>query len=391
MYRYAVAGAGLQGTAIAYDLGLHGNAKKILLIDADEDRALSSAKRVNDLIGKNIVSGVRLDVRETGMFIKLLQNQNIQTLICAMQYELNNLMTWVATKTKINMCDLGGSTEIVRVQHAYNKLARTNDITIVPDCGMGPGLNLSLAMYAMDAIDQPEELYIWDGGLPQNPEKPWNYNMTFNIRGLTNEYAGDAYFLRNGDIVNIPALSELETLSFPEAFGTLEAAVTSGGLSTAPWTLKGKLKRLENKTLRHPGHWAQMQTLRNLGMFRERPEKVGKINIAPRDLLHALLEPQIKKSNVHDICVIRTLCLGKNQSNQKTTSKVELIDRYDNKTGFTAMQKLTGWHASIVAILCTKGRLPRGVVAVETIPGSLIVCEMRKRGFKISETIELTK
>ena len=101
MYRYAVAGAGLQGTAIAYDLGLHGNAKKILLIDTSGDRALSSAKRVNNLLGKNIVSGIRLDVRETGMFIRLLQDEDIQTLICAMRYELNNLMTWVATKTKI--------------------------------------------------------------------------------------------------------------------------------------------------------------------------------------------------------------------------------------------------------------------------------------------------
>ena len=324
MYRYAVAGAGLQGTAAAYDLGLHGNAEKILLIDAREDKALSNAQLINGLLGKNVVKGIGVDVLSGGSFIKLLESENIQTLISAMNYKLNIFMTWIAIKAKLNICDLGGNTDVVRSQHRrYHDKAKEIGVTISPDDGMGPGLNISLAMYAMSMINRPRELYIWDGGLPQNPEGPWNYNMTFNIEGLTNEYSGNAYFLRNGKIVAIPALSELEILDFPDTLGILEAAVTSGGLSTAPWTLQGKLERLENKTLRYPGHWKKMRILHDLGMFDETTQKIGKISIAPREMLHALLEPQIKKPDVPDICVIRTQGIAENRIGHPPNSTVE--------------------------------------------------------------------
>lgn len=387
MFRYAIAGAGLQGTAAAYDLGIHGNAEKILLIDIREDVALSSAKRVNLLLGKNIVRGLALDVHNKDTLIELLLSERIQTFISAIHYELNETMTSIAIQARLNMCDLGGNTEVVHRQHKYNAEAEARNITIVPDCGMGPGLNISLGMYAMSMIDYPKELYIWDGGLPQNPQAPWNYDLTFNIRGLTNEYTGNAFYLRNSKVIEVPTLTELETLEFPETLGTLEAAVTSGGLSTAPWTLTGKLERLENKTLRYPGHWAQMQTFEKLGLFKEDAVFVNGINVIPRDLFHTLLAPQISKSKVRDVCVIRVQCIGKDTNNHREKATIELIDYYDPNTGFTAMQKLTGWHASIVAILCTESRIPHGVIPVEAISGSLIMEEVRKRGFKTSKSV----
>jgi lysine 6-dehydrogenase len=67
---------------------------------------------------------------------------------------------------------------------------------------------------------------------------------------------------------------------------------------------------------------------------------------------------------------------------------VELIDRYDEETGFLAMQRLTGWHASIVAILAARGEVEKGVVPVElAVPGSKIVEEARKRGLDIKEKV----
>lgn len=387
MYRYAIVGAGAQGTAAAYDIGIHGNAEKILLIDACEKTALASAERVNTLLGKNIVEGVAMDARSENALINLLASAGIHTLISAAHYDLNEMMTSVAVQTELNMCDLGGNTGVVRKQHRYHNAADARRITIVPDCGMGPGLNISLGMYAMSLVEHPKEVFIWDGGLPQEPEEPWNYSMTFNIRGLTNEYSGNAFYLRDGKVAEVPALSELETLDFPGTLGALEAAVTSGGLSTAPWTLKGKLERLENKTLRYPGHWGKIQALEALGLFREDLVHVGTAAIVPRDMLHALWGPQITKPEVHDVCVMRVQCNGTNRSGKPARVTVELIDHYDPHTGFTAMQRLTGWHASIVAILCTGQHLPSGVIPVEKISGSLIVKEMEKRGFKISQIL----
>ena len=388
MYRYAVIGAGLQGTAADTEFGLNGRRGRVLLIDACEAAATLGAQRVNALLKKDITQGLALDARDTDALAKILVREGVRTMISAAHYDLNEKLTAVAVQAGLNMCDLGGNTDVVRRQHSYHGRADDEGITIVPDCGMGPGLNISLGMCAMSMIKRPRDVYIWDGGLPQKPEAPWNYSMTFNIRGLTNEYAGHAAFLRDGKVLPVPALSELETVNFPETLGTLEAAVTSGGLSTAPWTMRGKLERLENKTLRYPGHWAQMQVLAALGLFGEKPVQAGDATMAPREMLHALWGPQITKSEVRDVCVIRTQCDGTHKDGSPARSTLELIDYYDPATGFTAMQRLTGWHASIVAILCAQDRLPSGIVPVETIPGTVIISEMEKRGFTISKRID---
>ena len=63
---------------------------------------------------------------------------------------------------------------------------------------MGPGMNITMALFAMEHLDQPLEVRIWDGGLPKNPKEPWNYSLFFNIKGLTNEYDESAFFLDKG-------------------------------------------------------------------------------------------------------------------------------------------------------------------------------------------------
>jgi lysine 6-dehydrogenase len=64
-----------------------------------------------------------------------------------------------------------------------------------------------------------------------------------------------------------------------------------------------------------------------------------------------------------------------------------LIDRYDEATGFTAMERTTGWDGSIKAIMNAQGVTPRGVHPAElAVPGLLYVAELRKRGFSLIET-----
>ena len=256
-----------------------------------------------------------------------------------------------------------------------------------PDCGMGPGLNISMAVLAMSYVEEPEEVFIWDGGLPQNPQPPWNYLLTFNINGFTNEYFGDALFLRDGKVAPVPCLTEIETLEFPPPLGRLEAAVTSGGLSTAPWTFSGKLKRLENKTLRYPGHWEQFKAFQQLGLFEEKSISLNGSSIVPREIFHALLEPKITADRIRDICVIRTQCNGKTGA-EPSSCTLELIETWDEATGFTAMEKLTGWHAAIVAILSARGEIPRGGIPVETaLTAEALAREGTLRGWEFKNTL----
>lgn len=384
-YRYAIIGAGRQGLSAAYDIGRFGEAEAILLYDIDSQMAESGADRINSLLDTNIVRGHGLDASDPAQLQKALAG--VHSTLSAVPYPLNPLITKIAIESGSSLCDLGGHTETVRAQLALDSAAKKAGVTITPDCGMGPGLNISMAVLAMSFVEEPEEVFIWDGGLPQNPQPPWNYLLTFNINGFTNEYFGDALFLRDGKVAPVPCLAEIETLEFPPPLGRLEAAVTSGGLSTAPWTFSGKLKRLENKTLRYPGHWEQFKAFQQLGLFEEKSIAVNGSSIVPRDIFHALLESKITTDKIRDICVIRTQCNGKT-GGKPSSCTLELIETRDEATGFTAMEKLTGWHAAIVAILSARGEIPRGGIPVESaLTAQALIREGALRGWEFEKSL----
>jgi len=194
-------------------------------------------------------------------------------------------------------------------------------------------------------------------------------------------------YLRNREITPVPCLTEIDELDFPEPIGRLEGFVTSGGLSTAPWTLHGTLTCLENKTLRYPGHIAKLKAFADLGLLDTDPIEVAGSRIVPRDVFHALLEPRIVRTHVKDVCVMRVSCIGAT-GGRPAEAIVELIDSYDEATGFTAMQRLTGWHASIMLIEAVHGRIPAGATAVErAMSGQDVVRESRRRGLAITERV----
>jgi lysine 6-dehydrogenase len=198
-------------------------------------------------------------------------------------------------------------------------------------------------------------------------------------------------FLRNGRITPVACFADLEELDFPQPIGRLEAFVTSGGLSTAPWTLQGRLERLENKTLRYPGHCAQFKAFSDLGLLRLDEIQLNEercAKVVPRDVFHALLAPKIARDVVRDVCVMRVTCTGETDG-RPAAATVDLIDRYDERTGLTAMQRLTGWHASIMTIAAARGEIRFGVTPVElALSGRRVVEESRRRGFGITERVE---
>jgi len=381
MYKYIVLGSGKQGTAIAYDLARFGNSSKIVIADIDLETAKESSDRVNDLIGKDLTTYSQLDIYNEEKILNILEN--IDVMISAVPYFHNLYLTDIAIKTKTSMIDLGGHTDNVRKQLSKHDQALESNITILPDCGMGPGMNVSLGLLAIEQLDDPKHLKIWDGGLPLNPNPPWNYSLFFNINGLTNEYDGEAYFLKDSKIDRVACFEGLEELEF-DSIGKLEAAVTSGGLSTMPWTYEGKILTLENKTLRYPGHWDKMIAYRQLGLFEEKEIKFRNESFSPRDFYHHLLEPKLADNDSKDICIMRTEAKGL-KGGVDTTVVVESIERYDEETGFKAMEKWTGWHASILAIEAAKGSLSKGTVSIENaISGQDFLKEAEKRDFKIN-------
>jgi lysine 6-dehydrogenase len=381
-YVYGVLGAGRQGTAAAYDLARFGNARKVVLGDVDHKIAKGAAERVNNLCARKVAVGVSVDVTrppEVENFLK-----GIDAFLSAVPYYYNLEIARSAIRAGANMCDLGGNTDIVKKQLLLDREAVDAGISIVPDCGECPGLCITIACYAMSLLDTPQEVYIYDGGLPSNPKPPFNYLLTFHFDGLVNEYSGNAVFLRGGEIVEVPCFEELEFIEVPQ-LGRLEAFTSAGGSSTCPWTFRGRLKVFENKILRYPGNFAQLKTMNDLGLFSDKEVEVNGAKVIPRHVLRALFEPKVRLPGERDVAVLRVRCVG--EKNKRPAEVVlDIVDFYDDRTGFTAMERTTGWHASIVAIMMARGETPRGAKPLEVaVPGSSFVSEMKRRGISLSE------
>ncbi|MEW6216161.1 MAG: saccharopine dehydrogenase C-terminal domain-containing protein [Candidatus Bipolaricaulota bacterium] len=383
-YRYVVLGAGRQGVAAAYDLARHGEAERITLLDRDVAIARAGAERLNRLLGRRVADTAVGDASQPQTLASFLVEAD--GLLSAASYRFNLGLARLAIETKTHMVDLGGHTGIVREQLALDRDAKGARISLVPDCGMGPGMNVTLALAAMDLLDEAEEVRIYDGGLPQDPKPPWYYALFFSAEGLVNEYEGEAYFLRGGEVTPVSALADLEELEIPP-LGKLEAFVTSGGLSTMPWTFAGKLRVLENKTLRYPGHAHLLQSLRTLGLFGREPIPVGNVTVVPRDLLIALFDLSLSDPEVRDVCVMHVRARG-TVDGCPAEAQVNLVDRHDPTTGFRAMEKLTGWHAAIVLSHAVRGEIPPGATPIErALSGDRFLAAAPARGWKVERSV----
>ena len=387
-YRYGIVGAGRQGTAAAYDLAVRGEAGSVVLADLDRDRAAAAAQRVNELAGRKVASAANLDARDGRALADFLRP--LDAAIGAASYKLNLDLTKAAIEAKTNWCDLGGNTAVVLAQLALAKQARKAGVRVVPDCGEAPGLASNLMAYAMSLLDEPEDLVLYDGGLPLHPSPPWNYRLTFSMDGLTNEYAGGTVYIRKGKPVNVATFdpSEYELVDLGDPVGTVEAFAT-GGASTTPWTLGKRLRSMRNKVIRYPGHVAVWKGFMDAGLFSETAVRVGDRDVVPRDLFHALIEPQIRADESVDDIVIAHVVVTGLKGGAPTRSIVDMRVVRDRKLGFSAMEETTGWHAAIVAHLMANGSIAPGAAPVEQATDSAaIVAALRERGFPVTEAVE---
>jgi lysine 6-dehydrogenase len=376
-FRYVVLGSGRQGTAAAYDLARFGDAERVVMADVHVDEARQAAARVNELARREVAEATAVYASERASVKAVLAGAHVA--LSAVPYYFNLAITEAAIESGVSLCDLGGNTDVVWSQLRLDEAARARGTSVVPDCGMGPGLINHMGVYVMELLDRPREVYLYDGGLPQDPVDPWRYQLTFHVNGLTNEYDGAATFIRGGKLVQVPTFTELETLEFPP-LGALEAFVISGSLSTTPHTHLGRLERYESKVLRYPGHFATFEAYKRLGLFSEHPIDVDGEAVVPRHLYHRLLEPKITAPLIRDVCVMRAVGVGEKDGKPARVT-VDLVDRHDAATGFTGMERLTGWHAAIMMGLQARGCIAPGAHRVEqAVKGAAAMAELERRG-----------
>lgn len=385
-YRYAVIGAGRQGTAAAFDLAVRGDAAGILLADIDPEVAKSAAERVNVLAGWEAAIPVALDAAdrsEVGLTFETLD-----AIVNAVPLRLVGVVTRAALDVGVPICDLSADPDTLEAQFALDEAARARHMAIVPACGEAPGLGSNLQAYALTLLDEPTDLLFYDAGLPLDPEPPWNYRLTFHVDGLLNEYAHPVTWIREGEPITVRNLDPQETVTIEldPPLGTMEAFPSNAG-GTLVRTLAAGLRTYEARVLRYPGHVAQMNAFRDLGLFGTEPVEVGGTMVVPRDLLLALWGPQIAGEDARDIVVARVEVFGHHEGTL-ARAVVELRDEQDEETGFTAMERTTGFHAAIVARLMAADVVEPGVHPPElAVAPQVMIDELRARGFRITESV----
>jgi lysine 6-dehydrogenase len=379
--RMLVLGAGLQGSACAYDLLQNPAVSQVRLADLRFDHL---AEFLKPLSGPRLIP-TTLDVRDREAVLAVMRESD--AVMSAIPYYLNLQLAEFAVEAGVHFCDLGGNTEIVFQQKELAERARAKGVTIIPDCGVAPGMVNILAEHGIRQLDTVDSVRIYVGGLPQNPEPPLNYQVVYSLEGVLDYYTTRSWVLRDGQRSQVTALSEREPVEFPAPVGTLEAFHTAGGLSTMAFRYEGKVPEMEYKTLRYPGHAEIMESIRELGLLDLEPVDVKGIKVVPRDLFVAAVGPKLTK-DAPDLLALRVTVRG-TKGGKPAERRFDLVDRYDEAHGISAMMRTTGYSLSITGQMQVRGEVgPPGVwTPDECMPAEAYIAELRARGIELRESV----
>ncbi|MBU6996331.1 MAG: saccharopine dehydrogenase NADP-binding domain-containing protein [Theionarchaea archaeon] len=361
-------GAGMMGRALAHDLT--GNGVETFIADANPQLV----EAIRELTG---AEGAVLDVTDRDSVVR--QMADCDVAVSAVPYFLNLDLASAAIEAGCHFCDLGGNTDIVTQELALHESAERADVLIVPDCGLAPGMSNVLTALSIEELNA-SEVAIRVGGLPQNPQPPFNYTLVFSVHGLLNEYIEKAVVIRKGVIQKRESLTEVEDIEF-SSFGTLEAFLTSGGTSTLVNTFGGRLEELDCKTIRYQGYCEKMKTLLDAGLGSEEPVSVGKCMVKPRDVLGRVLERVLPHQD-EDVVLMRITARAETRE-----MILEMVDYYNQEDEMTAMARTTAYPTSVIAQMMGNGTITaRGALPPEkTVPGRPFIEELKKRDIIIRE------
>ena len=373
-----VLGAGYQGSACAYDLLQNPEVTEVRLADLHTEHL---SEFLAPYSGNRLIF-TPLDVRNTEAVRALMRE--CDAVMSAIPYYFNYELAEQAVAAGVHFADLGGNTEIVFKQKTLDLEAKKKGITVIPDCGLAPGMVNILAEHAINQLDKVETVRIFVGGLPQRPEPPLNYQIVYSLEGVLDYYTTLSWVLRDGKRTQVKALSEIEPVRFDGTIGELEGFHTAGGLSTMAFRYEGKIPTMEYKTLRYPGHARIMEAIRELGLLELNPVDVKGVKVVPRDLVVAAIGPRLTKPNGRDLVALRVFAEG-TRGGKRTKVGWEMVDFYDEKHDISAMERSTGYSLSITGQMQVRGEIGKTGVFTpdEAIPGEKYVSELAKRGVEI--------
>ncbi|MDZ5474077.1 saccharopine dehydrogenase C-terminal domain-containing protein [Bacillus sp. 31A1R] len=355
--RVAVLGTGMIGNMIVCELAKADSILEIIAVDTSQsnlDRCLKDANQ-SKVLGRIAT----LDDWDTLVSIM----KEVDIAVACLPHFLSLPAVKAAIEGGCHLIDLVGSKYLEKAE-LHNE-AKEKGVLIVPGAGVAPGITNFLAARGIELLDEAEEAVMICGGIPRHPLPPLWYQVVFRLESVMGLYTRPALAAENGHLVELPPLSGKETLHFPNPVGECEAVITDA--HSVAFTLKNKVKRLYEKTVRYKGHWDKMAVLAELGFLDEDEVIIEGMKVCPRKLSMAILEPKMKGESNEDITVLRVTVKGK-KDGKSVKLEWEMVDLYDNEKNITSMARTTGYPAVILTEWLANGTLKQsGVVSIEEL------------------------
>jgi len=379
--RFLVLGGGTQGSAAAWALLQEPDVEEVVVADLvpGEGAPFLRPHRGGRLRFVAVDATREAEVRGA--------MEGMDAVLCALPYPFNFEMARLAIGAGAHFADLGGNTRIVAQQRTLDVAAVGARVSVIPDCGLAPGIVNILAQGGIEGLDRTDSVRMWVGGLPQHPTPPLNYRAVYSLEGVLDYYTTPGIILRDGEPVEVQALTGLERVSFPEPIGELEAFYTAGGASTLPERYQGRIPTLEYRTLRYPGHAQIMAAFRDLGFFEETPVEVDGADVVPRRLFVRLASEALRRGDARDLVILRVEARGVREG-EAVEIRYELLEYFDEALGMSAMMRCTGFALAVVGLLQARGQIagPGVRTGDEVVRPDRFIAELAGRGIEVRRT-----
>ncbi len=376
-----VLGCGNIGAVVARDMAENLPSSQVVIADVDKKRVREVASRIS----LENVTWTQANATNRSELSSKLKSYDVA--VSALPGSLGYQACRASISAKVDMVDVSYMPEDVLT---LNDAALAAGITVIPDCGMSPGLCSILVGRAVSQLDEVAKAHMLNGGLPEKPVPPLGYVVTWSVKDLIDMYSRKVSIVKDGKVVLVEALSGLEEIEFP-GVGKLEAFYTDG-LRTMLHTVKAK--EMWEKTLRYPGHIEKIALLKALGFFDSEKVDVAGTKVEPREVTAKLFERKLKRPDVPDIVVMLIKVSGL-KGDKRIRYVYRVLDHYDKGRQVTSMARTTAYTASIVAQLVGRKEITeRGVVPPEKLGMNKslfekLTNEMRKKRVIINEEKEI--
>lgn len=385
-----VFGVGLQGKAVIHDLEHSHAVSEIVAVDVEAEKA----KIYIGARGYSKVRVVQLNASDQPALERLIREIRPRVLICMLPPDFQPALARAATNAGVSYVSSSYTGTLLEL----DGLAREKGVTILPEMGMDPGIDLILGRLAVDELDIVHGMRSYGAGLPAPDcagDNPIHYKITWTFEGVLKAYMRPARFLREGKEVAIPG-GEIfrsengHTIEVP-GVGVMDAYYNGDAIRYIDlFGLGPELKEMGRFAMRWPGHNQFWNVMAELGFLDETTIRIGESKISPRRFIVEHLTPRLQFGDTErDMVVIRVEAWGlKNKKPLRVT--YDLIDYRDLTTGFFAMNRAVGYTTSIAAQLILAGKIQKtGVLTpVRDVPHRDVLRELEKRGMKIQRRLE---